>query len=94
MSIRAEKQRLADERTHSIRLKRLRDEEGRFGALSRQKTLRKGRNEYDGQIEAEKDLIDGIESRASVREMNIRKHQPRPLLFHLGDGLAMRARHA
>ena len=57
----AEEQGLADQRADGVRLERLRYEERRLGALAGEQAFREGRDEDDGHVHAEENLVHGLE---------------------------------
>ena len=71
----AEEQGLADHCLDHSRLKGLRDEKHGFRLGASKQALRKCRDKNDGDADRLQNLVDGFETRASIREMNIGENQ-------------------
>src|SRR5260370_35630929 len=70
-SVALEKQRLADDGGNRGGLKRLGNQESRLRTLAGEKPLRIGGDEDDGDLECAPQLVDGLESRAVVGQMDV-----------------------
>lgn len=87
-----EKQRLTDLRFHHIDGVRFGDEINRLGFRTREHPFREGGDEYDGHPYPVEDIIDGIDARTVVSQLDIREHDTRRPLFCRLDGLCPCAR--
>src|SRR3984893_15711378 len=94
VSVALEKQRLADNCGDGGGLKRLGDQEGGLRTLAGEKPLRIGGDEDDRDLERAQQLVDGIEARAVVGQMDVGENEAR--YMGLGDRyrLAVGARDA
>src|SRR5688572_12272078 len=77
-----EKQSLTDRHTQRFGLIRFRYKEGRLRLLTGQQLLWIGSNKNDRNLEALKQIVNGIEPRAAIRELDICQHEARSLLGH------------
>src|SRR5215217_3705568 len=70
-----EEQGLADDRRDGGRLKRLGDQEGRLRSFSGEEALGIGGDEDHRHFECLQELVDGIQSGASVCQLDIRENE-------------------
>ena len=88
-----EEQCLGDDRLHRVRLVGLGDEEGGFRPLAGQEPVGIGGDEDHRHREGAKHLVDGVEARAAVGELDVGEHEARPVLIDGLDGFGVGARH-
>src|SRR5690606_28059289 len=84
-----EEQRLADRRLHRFRLEGLGDQEGGFGPFPGQQPLREGGDEDDRNIELAQDVLDRVNARRAVRQLDIRQNQSRRVTRNGVHGLVV-----
>lgn len=89
-----EKQGLADKRRNGRRLVRFGDQECRLRALACEKAFRISRNEDHRYFEEIEQIVDGLQARASIGELNIRENEPRAFCFRQRDRLGPRSGNA
>src|SRR5580704_992280 len=83
----AEEQGLAHYRRDHGKLERFCDQERRLRPLPGEETLRVGGDEDHRHFERVEELVDGIEARAAVGQLNVGQDQARPLLLGERDRL-------
>ncbi|MND84511.1 hypothetical protein D3C80_764030 [compost metagenome] len=82
-----EEERLADRRLHRFRLEGLGDQEGRLGTLAGQQPLGEGGDEDDGNVEALEDVLDRVDARGAVGQLDVGQDQARLMARHGVDRL-------
>ena len=92
MGFAVEEKRLADDRLQTLRFERFGNQKSGLWRRSCQKPFRIGGDENHRHGKRFENLIDRLETRAAVRELNIRENEARPVAVDSIDRLAMGAR--
>src|SRR5262245_240168 len=87
-----EEQRLARHRRDRRRLERLGDQERRLGPLAGEEALGIGGDEDHRRFESCEQLVDRLESRTAIGELDVREDQPRSLVLGQRESLRVSAR--